>query len=291
MASIALQATRRSTRVSSQRLGLGALKAALWVALAVVMLFPTYWGLITSFKPPHELNTDPPIFWPQQWSIVENYSFVLTQIPIARYYLNSFYVAAVSTLAVLFTSSLAGYIFEEIDLKGKEYLFMGIIATMMVPFPVRMIPLYIIFRDLHLVNTLAGLYLGALTSAYGIFLMRQFMKTVPRELLDAARIDGAGEFSIFARIAMPLCTAPLAALGIFHFMYEWDQFVWPLLMIDDGDLRTLPLGLVAFRTGFGVQDWHKIMAGAMMGMIPVIIVYLLGQRHFVRGITLTGLKS
>jgi multiple sugar transport system permease protein len=255
------------------------------------MLFPFYWGLVTSFKPPPELVTDPPIFWPRQFSAIRNYSIVLDEIPIIRYFFNSLYVSTVSTVAVLFTASLAGYIFEKINLPKKNLIFIGILATMMVPFPVRMIPIYLVFRDLHLVNTLPSLYVGALVSAYGIFLMRQFMKTVPSELLDAARIDGSSEFFIFARIAMPLCKPPLAALGIFHFMAEWDSFLWPLLMIDDRNLRTLPLGLALYRAGFGAMEWNKIMAGAMMAMIPVVVVYLVGQRQFIQGITLTGLKG
>ena len=282
---------RVSVAVASRRVGSGAVQMIFWVCLAVVMMFPFYWGLITSFKPPHELTTDPPIFWPQQFSAARNYSIVLDEIPIIRYFFNSLYVCTVSTAAVLFTASLAGYILEKIALPGKELIFVGIVATMMVPFPVRMIPIYLVFRDLRLINTLPSLYVGALVSAYGVFLMRQFMKTVPSELLDAARIDGCKEFYIFTRVAMPLCKPPLAALGIFHFMFEWDSFLWPLLMIDDRNLRTLPLGLALYRSGFGVMEWNKIMAGAMMAMIPVVIVYLIGQRHFIQGITLTGLKG
>lgn len=276
----------RSWRIGSRFLGV-----LIWLVLAVVMLFPFYWGLVTSFKPPPELNAFPPIFWPKQFSAVQNYQAVLEEMPMGRFFWNSFYVAAISTLGVLFTSSLGGYIFEKFNFRGKEILFLGIVATMMVPFPVRVIPLYIVFRDLGLLDTLAGLYVGALMSAYGIFLMRQFMKGIPSQLLDAARIDGSSEFRTFSRIVLPLCKPALSALGIFHFMSEWDSFLWPLLVIDSVNHRTLPLGLASYRHGFGMLEWNKIMASAMLAMIPVLIVFLIGQRHFIEGITLTGIKE
>ncbi len=266
-------------------------KSLVWLCLALVMFFPFYWGLITSFKPPSELTASPPIFWPHIFSAAANYSQVFKDIPMGRYYLNSLYVASVSTVAVLFTSSLGGYIFEKFRFRGKELFFMGIIATMMVPFPVRVIPLYLIFRQLGLLDTLAGLYVGALMSAYGIFLMRQFVKSVPNELLDAARIDGSSEFAIYVRIVVPLCRPALAALGIFHFVSEWDSFLWPLLVIDSMMNRTLPLGIATYRYGFGMLEWNLIMASAMLAMIPVLIVFLIGQKQFIEGITLTGLKG
>lgn len=273
-----------------RRLVSGVLKVLFWALLAVIMLFPFYWALITSFKPPPELTASPPIFWPNNFSAFENYTQVFQDIPINRYYLNSLYVAVVSTLAVLFTSSLGGYIFEKFHFRGKELLFWGIIATMMIPFPVKVVPMYLLFRDLGLLDTLPGLYVGALMSAFGIFLMRQYIKGIPNDLLDAARIDGSSEFSIYARIVVPLCKPALAALGIFHFMGEWDSFLWPLLVIDSTVRRTLPLGIATYGYGFGQSQWHLIMASAMLAMIPVLIVFLIGQRQFIAGITLTGLK-
>ena len=280
-----------SLTVRGSRLGLSVVKVLLWLCLALLVLFPFYWGLMTSFKPLPEVSTDPPIFWPRKFSAVANYSLVLTEIPMGRYFLNSLYVAGVSTVAVLFTSSLGGYIFEKFRFPGKELLFIGIVATMMIPFPVRVIPVYLVFRSLGLLNTLPGLYVAALMSAYGIFLMRQFMKGIPSELLDAARIDGSAEFSIYATIVLPLCKPALSALGIFHFMSSWDSFLWPLLVIDSMSKQTIPLGLAQYRHTFGAWEWHKIMASAMMAMIPVVIVFLIGQRQFIEGITLTGLKG
>jgi multiple sugar transport system permease protein len=283
--------TVASLPVRFQRGGVQAIKVLGWIALAAVMLFPFYWGLVTSFKPPTELTAYPPIFWPREFSALANYRKVLDDIPMGRFFLNSLYVAAVSTAAVLFTSSLGGYIFEKFDFRAKEFLFMGIVATMMVPFPVRVIPVYLVFRELHLLDTLPGLYVGALMSAYGIFLMRQFMKGIPTELLQAARIDGSSEFAIYARIVLPLCKPALSALGIFHFMSEWNSFLWPLLVIDNVNRRTIPLGVASYRHGFGQLEWNKIMASAMMAMIPVVVVFLLGQKQFIEGITLTGLKG
>jgi multiple sugar transport system permease protein len=268
-----------------------ALSLVMWAFIGIGMLFPFYWAVVTSFKAPQDLSTDPPLFWPQNFAIATNYSYVFQQLNMGQLFLNSFYVATVSTAVVLFTSSLGGYVFEKIRLRGKEILFLVILATIMVPFPVRMIPLYLIFRDLGLINTLEALFVGSLVSAYGIFLMRQFIKTVPSELLDAARIDGCNEFYIYLRIALPLCKAALAALGIFHFIHEWDSFLWPLLMINDKSLHTLPLGLASFRNLFNVQQWNVISAGAMTAMVPVVVVYLMAQRHFVRGIALSGIKG
>lgn len=280
-----------SAPLRTLRWGSQAIKLFLWVALALVMLFPFYWGLVTSFKPATELTAFPPIFWPHQFSALPNYQKVLEDIPMARFFFNSIYVATVSTVAVLFTSSLGGYLFEKFDFKGKELLFMGIVATMMVPFPVRVIPVYLLFKELALLDTLPGLYVGALMSAYGIFLMRQFMKGIPTELLQAARIDGSSEFGIYARIVLPLCKPALSALAIFHFMSEWNSFLWPLLIIDNVNRRTIPLGIASYRHGFGMLEWNKIMASAMMAMIPVVLVFLLGQKQFIEGITLTGLKG
>jgi multiple sugar transport system permease protein len=280
-----------SAPLRTLRWGSQAIKLLLWVTLALVMLFPFYWGLVTSFKPPTELTVFPPIFWPHQFSALPNYKKVLDDIPMARFFLNSIYVASVSTVAVLFTSSLGGYIFEKFTFKGKELLFMGIVATMMVPFPVRVIPVYLLFKELRLLDTLPGLYVGALMSAYGIFLMRQFMKGIPSELLQAARIDGSSEFAIYARIVLPLCKPALSALAIFHFMSEWNSFLWPLLIIDNVNRRTIPLGIASYRHGFGMLEWNKIMACAMMAMIPVVVVFLMGQKQFIEGITLTGLKG
>jgi multiple sugar transport system permease protein len=283
--------TAVSARLRTLQWGSQLVKVALWLILALVMLFPFYWGLVTSFKPPTELTASPPIFWPHEFSALPNYQKVLEDIPMARFFLNSIYVASVSTVVVLFTSSLGGYIFEKFDFRGKDLLFMGIVATMMVPFPVRIIPIYLLFKELRLLDSLPGLYVGALMSAYGIFLMRQFMKGVPSELLQAARIDGSSEFAIYARIVLPLCKPALSALGIFHFMSEWNSFLWPLLIIDNINRRTIPLGIASYRHGFGMLEWNKIMASAMMAMIPVVVVFLLGQKQFIEGITLTGLKG
>ena len=273
------------------KIGLFMLRLVLWLCLIVLMLFPTYWGLITSFKPPPELITDPPIFWPHNFSAMENYRQVLRDIPMVRYYLNSLYVASVSTVAVVFTSSLGGYVFEKFSFPGKELFFIGIVATMMVPNPARMIPVYLIFRDLHLLDTLPALYVGALMTPYGVFLMRQFMKSIPSELVDAARIDGSGELGIYANIVLPLCKPALSALSIFRFMAAWNDFLWPLVVINTNTKRTVPLGIATYRNQFGMLEWNKIMASAMMAMIPVLVVFLIGQKHFIGGITLTGLKG
>jgi multiple sugar transport system permease protein len=273
------------------QIGLSLIRLVSWLCLVCLMLFPIYWALITSFKPPYELVTDPPIFWPRDFSAIENYRQVFKDIPMARYFFNSLHVAAISTVSVLLTSSLAGYVFEKFRFPGRELFFMGIIAVMMVPGPVRLIPLYLIFSNLHLLDTLPALYVGALMTPYGVFLMRQFMTSIPSELVDAARIDGSSELGIYVNIVLPLCKPALSALGIFRFMTAWNDYLWPLIVINTNTKRTLPLGIATYRNQFGMLEWNKIMASAMIAMIPVLVAFLIGQRNFIGGITLTGLKG
>jgi multiple sugar transport system permease protein len=268
------------------------LKWGFVILTAALILFPFYWAVMTSFKPVTEVIAKPPIFFPREPVGFSNYQEVLGRVPLLSYYRNSLIVAGLVTVSTLLTSSLAGYIFAKFDFFAKRVLFIAILATMMIPFQVIVIPVYIIFKDLNLLDSLWGIIIPGLVSAYGIFLMRQFMKTIPNELIDAARIDGCSEFGIFRRVVMPLCKPVLAALGIFTFMLSWDDFFWPLLILQSEKNLTLPIGVNMFGSWMiHGQYTPLIMSIATMAMVPVLIVFLVGQRQFIEGITLTGLKG
>jgi multiple sugar transport system permease protein len=196
----------------------------------------------------------------------------------------------VITVLTLFTSSLSGYVFAKFEFPGRNRIFILVLAMMMIPFSITLIPSYALMVRFHWINNYLALIIPVAFNPFGIFLMRQFMHGIPNELLDAARIDGSGEWQIFFRIVLPLSTAGLAALGILTFIGQWDNFLWPLVIIDDPDLYTIPLGLAQFRGRVGTNV-GGLAAAAMVAVLPVLIMYLFAQRRFIEGITLSGLKG
>lgn len=275
------------------------LVAALWslvrygiaLLIALIMILPFAWMLGTSFKPIDETVRFPPTFIPEHPVGLANYREIIARIPFFTFLMNSVFVAFWVTTGALFTSALAGYIFAKFTFPGRDRLFFLIIATMMVPFQVVLVPIFLIVRALGLYNTLSALIIPGLVTAWGIFLMRQYMKSLPSELLDAARIDGASELGIFLRIVLPLSRPGLSALGIFVFMANWNSFLWPLIVIESAPKRTLPLGLAVFSSGFGITRWNLVMAATVLTVLPVLIVFAFAQRNFIQGITLGGLKG
>lgn len=256
---------------------------------ALIMLIPFLWMIITSIKIPKEIISYPPIFLPTKVTFARFYR-ILTELNFARFFFNSIYLSAIITIVTLFTSALTGYIFAKFEFKGKQLLFIAILTTMMIPFPVIMIPLYLLVSAIGLVDSHFSLIIPALYNTFGIFLMRQFMTSLPTELMESARIDGASEFTIFLRIMLPQTKPALAALGIFVFMWQWDNFLWPLIVLQQEIKFTLPLGLAMFSQQF-YTDYGLVMAGATISVIPVLIVFLLMQKSFIKGITMTGLKG
>jgi len=193
---------------------------------------------------------------------------------------------------VVLTSSMAGYSFARLRYPGRDLLFLAYLGTIMIPFPVLIIPLFILMRQLGLVDTLAGLILPAAFTAWGTFLMRQFMLSIPREIEEAARMDGASFWRIYLQIIMPLSRPVVATLGIFTFLGSWNDFLWPLIMISSVENKTLPLGLTMFQAQVAIKTpWQLVMAAATFSVIPVLIVFVLGQKYYVRGIATTGLKG
>jgi ABC-type glycerol-3-phosphate transport system permease component len=277
----------RRARIISFRI----LKYTLAVVIAVIMIFPFYWMVNTSFKTVRETRVYPPTFIPQDPVGLDNYDAVTTRISFFSYLKNSVMVSTAITVGALFTSALAGYIFAKFQFRGRSTLFFMIVATMMIPFHVILIPVFLIVRELGIFNSLWALIIPGLVTPWGIFLMRQYMLNLSSEMLDAARVDGASELGIFLRIVLPVSRPGLAAVGIFIFMYHWNDFLWPMVVLKDEPLRTLPLGLAVFSEGFGITRWNIVMAAAVMAVLPIFVVFVFAQRHFIEGITLGSTKG
>jgi len=255
---------------------------------AVVMFLPFYWTAITSIMFPEETNHFPIIWIPTRITLKWLVQAWSAKFPL--YYLHSIIIAAVVVLSNVYTSALAGFIFAKYKFPLKNFLFIMILATMMVPGAVTIIPAYYIVTVLmHMQNTLWSMIIPALVSPFGIFLMRQFTESIPDELLDAAKIDGAGDFRTFWQIVLPLCTPALSANAIFHFIWIWNDFLWPLLVTDSDKARTLPVGLALFASPRWLQT-NLVVSGSLLVLLPMVIVYFIFQRAFVQGIVLTGLK-
>ncbi|OQY97471.1 MAG: sugar ABC transporter permease [Chloroflexi bacterium UTCFX4] len=253
----------------------------------IVMVIPFIWMLATSLKPAKEIFLGN--FFPLAPTF-ENYQIVLKKVPFARWYLNSLIVATLTTLSVAFFDSLVGFTLAKYEFRGKNVIFIFILSTLMVPTEMLIIPWFILSNNFHWVDTYWGIMFPGMMSAFGIFLMKQFMEGIPSELLDAARIDGVSEFGLFWRIAMPLVRPALAALCIFTFLGNWNAFLWPVIITEKMDMRTIPVGL-SFFSGEAGASWELIMAGAAMATIPVLIVFVIFQRQIIKGIALTGLKG
>ena len=263
-------------------------KYVLLIAGAVIMLAPLAWMLLASFKTLPEILAFPPTLLPEQINL-DNYRAVFETAEFTRYFVNSVIVAVVSVGSVLLTSSLAGYAFAKFTFPGHNVLFIGVLATLMIPFQVRVIPLYVLASDLHLLNTYAGLVMPTLVDAFGVFLMRQYMLSIPSELIESARADGAGEIRIFFSIVLPLCKPALSALTIFTLVISWESFLWPLLVASTPDMYTLPLGLAQFAGRF-VDRTDLQMAAATMTVLPLLIAFLFMQKRFIEGMATTGMK-
>jgi multiple sugar transport system permease protein len=267
------------------------LKYGALILLSLWMLLPFYWMISASLMTSKEIIQMPPPLVPAilQW---HNYVRVTEVVDLARSYMNSVLVTALTVLGILFTSSLAGFAFAKYQFPGRDVLFAMILATMMIPFFVILIPVFYIVKQFGWTNNYAGLIMPGLVSAYGIFMMRQFILTLPDELLDAARIDGASEFRIYWQIILPLTGPALATLGVFNMISVWNSFLWPLLIAQSPDLYTVPLALNNLRTyGMEAQVLNLQMAGTVASVIPTLIVFIFLQRYFTQGIALTGLKG
>ena len=267
------------------------IKAIIIIAVCVmlfIILMPYIWMLLTSFKSTSEIMKNPGKIIPIDWTL-SGYHKVLTQSPFFIWLQNSAIVTASVTIIVLFTSSITGYIFAKYQFRGKEFLFWVILATMMVPFTVTMIPNFLLINELGLHNTLWSLIVPTMVSGFGIFLCRQFCEDIPDSLCEAAKIDGAGDFYIYWKIILPNLGPCLGALAIFTFLESWNEYLRPLIMLEKMESMTLPVALSYF-TNQHYNDYSSIMAAAALIMVPVTVVFLLLQKYFIKGIAITGLK-
>lgn len=256
----------------------------------VWMLLPLGWMLSASLMPLSEVIKVPPVWFAPTKYTVGNFSEVWFNIGFWRFSLNSAFVALTITTCQLLTSTMAGFAFARYEFPGRTVIFIVILSTLMIPFQVIMIPLFIMMAKLGMVNTYWGMIVPAIVTPFGIFLMRQFMLSVPKSLLEAARIDGASEPFIYARIMLPLSKPAIAALTIFTFLSAWDDFLWPLIIINSKQKWTLPIAMSRFTEQY-ISQTHLQMAGAAVMFLPVLIVFLLMQRNFIEGVAMTGLKG
>jgi multiple sugar transport system permease protein len=265
---------------------------SLYLTLAVgalVTLFPFYWAIANSVKLAQFIYASPPQWWPDPLT-VKNYVAALTQIPFARFFANSVIVSVVITLGNVFFDTLAAYAFAKLRFPGRDVILFVMLMALMVPLQVNLIPMYRIMATLNWVNTYPALIVPFLVSITGIFLMRQFMQSIPDEILDAARIDGCDEFGVFWRIMFPLSVPGIATLVIITFMGAWNDFLWPRIITNSDAMYTLPVGLTQLQQRYS-SNVGTVMAGTVLTMMPMILVFLLMQRHFIEGMTAGAVKQ
>ncbi|MFC1563855.1 carbohydrate ABC transporter permease [candidate division KSB1 bacterium] len=257
--------------------------------LAISMLIPFLWMVSTSFMSELEVYSFPPKLLPDKflWS---NYREALTLLPFNRYFLNSIIVTLFSVTGQIFTCSMAAYAFSRLKWKGRDRVFAVYLSTMMIPAIVTLIPSFLIINTFGWMNTYYALVSPTLTSVWGIFLLRQFFQSIPRDYEDAARIDGASEFKIYWKIIMPLSKPALATLSIFAFMATWKDFLWPLIVTNNNNMRTVEIGIAQFHSVHSTQ-WPFQMAAAVVVMIPIVVIFFFAQKYFIKGITLSGIKG
>lgn len=268
------------------------MKLLIYTLLAIgsfIMIVPFVWMIVTSFKPLDEINTYPPSFFIRKPTFAA-YLELFRIIPMGRYFFNSLFVTSAITLANIFFCSLAGYAFAKHRFFGRDKLFLLFVGSMMIPWQVNLIPSFVLVKKFGWLNSFYGLIIPAISGAFGIFLMRQFIMTIPDDLIDAAKIDGCSEFTIYRRVILPLIQPALASLAIFTFMAQWNNFVWPLVIIYSSKMRTIPLALSVLNGQFGT-NFAMVMAGAVVATMPVLIVFVAFQKYFIKGIALTGLKA
>jgi multiple sugar transport system permease protein len=258
----------------------------LLVAGAGLIVIPFIYMIASSLETNEQIGQLTPQFIPHPFQWV-NYQSVWEQLPVGRFFLNSLIVAGAITLGQVITASMAAYAFARLRFRGRAPLFTIYLATLIIPFQVTLIPNYILIHYLGWHDTYQGMIAPFVSSVFSTFLLRQFFLTIPADLEEAALIDGAGHFTIYSRIVLPLARPAIAALVIFAFLGSWNNFLWPLVVVDSESLKTLPLGIIEFEGQYTIQ-WNLLMAGASLSLIPVLIVYLAAQRWIVQGIALTG---
>lgn len=253
---------------------------------ALLMMFPFVWTVVTSISPDAGLIR--PRLVPEDPSLAA-YSTLLDAMPFWRILLNSFWIGIVSTVLQVLTSAMAAYAFSRLEFPGRNVVFLVYLATLMVPMQVLVVPLFIEMKMLGLVDTYAAILLPTIASGFGVFLLRQAVEAVPRELDEAATLDGAGHLRIFTSVVVPLIRPALATFAVFAFMASWNSFLWPLVVIRSPELMTLPLGLANLHGRF-TTAWDVVMAGSVVSVVPIALLYLVAQRHVIASVATSGLK-
>lgn len=256
---------------------------------ALLMIIPYYWMVISSLKPPDELYTYPPRFYVTHPTL-KPYEQLFTLLPMARALFNSLFVGGAVTLSNMLFCSLAGYAFAKLKFAGRDAIFLALISAMMIPWQVFLIPGFVIVKELGWLNSYLALIIPNLAMPFGIFLCRQYIISIPDGLLEAARIDGYNEIRIYWKVILPLITPALATLAIFTFLSQWNSFVWPLIVVQSSDMRTVPLIIAVLNGQFGA-NFAMVMAGALVVTMPMLIVFLIFQRQFIKGVFLTSIRE
>ncbi len=285
------ESTRARGKAGASLRNLKGSSVLIWGLLVVgafIMVFPLYWMFATAIRPRTELFGGGFRLFPSDlvWS---NFSQAWGKLPFALFYLNSILIAVIAVVATVFINLLAGYTFAKYEFPGRNVLFLLLISTLMIPIQVIMVPEFLIVSALGWVNTYAGVIAPRAAEAFGIFMVRQFMVSIPDELIEAARLDGAGEFKIFWKVILPLSWPVVAVLTIFTFMWRWNDFAWPLVVLQDRDAYTVPLGLNLMKGQF-FTDWTGIMSMSLVSILPMLVVFIFFQRYFIQGIASTGIK-
>lgn len=278
-----------STNILQPRGWRKSLRIGLLVVVAALFLAPALWVISSSLKPDYEIFATPPTLWPTnpRW---QNYSEALTSLPFGRFAINTLIIALSTIVGHLLSCSIVAYGFARLQAPGKGFLFVLMLSTLMLPYPVTMVPLFIIFSKLGLINSFIPLILPAFFgNAFYIFLLRQSFKQIPIDLEDAARLDGAGTFQVLLNVILPLSRPALATVAIFTFQAAWNDFLGPLIFLHNQSLYTLQLGLSLFRGAYNVQ-WAYLMAASLVVTLPVIVIFFIAQKSFIEGVGFTGTK-
>ena len=254
-----------------------------------LVVIPFIWMLVSSFKPEAEVRRVPPT-WVPETTTLENYRTLFTELDFPTYFLNSIVVALAVTVGNMVFCSMLGYALAKLAFPGKRAVFAVVLGTLMVPGVVTFVPLFVLVTKMGLTNSLVGMILPFLAGPFGVFLMRQYIQALPDELIQAARIDGAGELRIFASVIMPLCGPALATLGILTFLGSWNNFLWPLVVAQTEDKYTLPVALALYAVGQNATEYGLLLAGSVVVVLPVLALFLFLQRHIMQGIAMTGIK-
>jgi multiple sugar transport system permease protein len=261
----------------------------LLAGLMAVSLFPLLWMLSVSLMPPGAASALPPPLLPDAPTL-DNYRELFSRAGMLRYLANSLVLAAAVTLLSLVLNTMAGYAFAKLAFAGRERIFKLLIGALVIPGQVAMMPLFLMLKEMGLVNSYGGIVVPALAGIFGIYLVRQYARTIPDELIEAARVDGAGELRIFVTVVVPLLRPVLASLAVFTFLGSWNDFMWPLIVLTDEELQTLPVALASLSREH-VQDNELMMAGSVVTVLPVLVLFLLLQRHYIQGLLLGGVKG